>query len=221
MAPQLMTRDQSAPLSDANSLVIGCGLGQSRSAYRLLQRALTETACPLIIDADGLNLLARHPELAAALGARASLPVLTPHPLEAARLLGTDIAIIQADRVGAARMLASRYRALVVLKGAGTIIAHPAGDWAVLAAGSPSLATAGTGDLLAGVIAGLTAQRLGPAEAASVGAWIHGRAGEQWARAQRGAAGLSAAELPDGIRAELNALIRGSPHSRTSNGVAS
>lgn len=218
-APQIMTRDAGDALADASSLVIGCGLGQSPSAYRLMYRALTETACPLTIDADGLNLLARHPELSVALASRRAASVLTPHPLEAARLLETDIATIEANRLRAARSLARRYQALIVLKGAGSLIAHPSGEWAIVGAGSPALATAGTGDVLAGVMAGLTAQRLGLAEAAIIGAWIHGRAGERWAEDQKGTNGLSAAELPDAIRSELNTLIRASIARPTLHGV--
>ena len=122
-------------------------------------------------------------------------------------MLGTDARSVQADRVGVATRLAKDYSVVVVLKGAGSVIASPCGNWGIIDSGDPSLATAGSGDVLAGVIAALLAQGLSGVEAASLGAWLHGRAGELWAGEHSGSAGLSAAEIPDRVRLALNQIV--------------
>jgi hydroxyethylthiazole kinase-like uncharacterized protein yjeF len=104
--------------------------------------------------------------------------VLTPHPLEAARLLGCGAAEIQHDRVGAARRLASSYNAIAILKGAGSVIARPDGLYAINPSGSPALATAGTGDVLAGMLGAFLAQGFAPWDAAIAATWLHGRAAD-------------------------------------------
>ena len=187
--------------------VIGCGLGQTTDARSLLKVLLTESDRPRVLDADALNLIATHPALAAALQ-RATIPaVLTPHPLEAARLLGVSTQVIQSDRIEAARRIASLYRSVVLLKGAGTVCAHPSGDWAIIDAGSPSLATAGTGDVLAGVIGGLIAQGLNPASAACLGAYAHARAGELAGAGGKRLVGMASADLPGWVAMVINHLI--------------
>jgi NAD(P)H-hydrate epimerase len=131
--------------------------------------------------------------------------VLTPHPGEAARLLATSSMRIQSDRLGAARGLARRAGAVVVLKGAHSLVAEPSGGIAVNPTGSPLLATAGSGDVLAGVIGALLAGGLGPREAAVAGAWLHGAAADSLAT-RLGDAGLLAHEVADavpGVRAAL------------------
>ncbi len=204
--PQLMYARADDGLEGVDVVVVGCGLGQQAGARQLLRRAL---ACPhpLVIDADALNLLAATPALQGLLRARNGAAVLTPHPLEAARLLGCPVELVQSDRVGAALRLARALNAVCVLKGAGTICASPQGHWAIVAAGSPSLATAGTGDVLAGTIGALIAQGLFASSAACLGAWIHAEAGTSWARSAIGNVGMSAAELPDMIRSHLNRVI--------------
>jgi hydroxyethylthiazole kinase-like uncharacterized protein yjeF len=148
-------------------LAIGPGLGTSDWAQRLWAAALS-AGVPTIADADALNLLALNP---------AKLPagwVITPHPGEAARLLGTVPAAVQADRVGAVRELHSRYGAVCVLKGAGTLVAWGAAgatEIAICERGNPGMATAGMGDVLTGVIAGLRAQSGDSAQVARVGVW--------------------------------------------------
>ncbi|MDO5102382.1 MAG: NAD(P)H-hydrate epimerase [Lautropia sp.] len=132
------------------------------------------------------------------------LRIMTPHPLEAARLLGISVPAVQADRIGAARRLAARYRSWVVLKGAGTVIAAPDGRVAVNSSGHPVLGTGGTGDVLAGTIGALLARLLRAAvppeeaawRAACIGVWMHGRAGE-YAVANAGPMGVSASMLPE------------------------
>ena len=175
-------------------LVVGCGLGQDETAQQWLDHALSSQA-PLVIDADALGLLTEAPE--------APCSILTPHPLEAARLLGVSVADVQADRTACARALAARFEAVAVLKGAGTVVAALDGRLAINTSGHPVLATAGTGDVLAGTIAALLAGLLRAGcppdeaawQAACAGVWLHGRAGECLARRQ-GPRGVPAGALP-------------------------
>ncbi|MCL4746626.1 MAG: NAD(P)H-hydrate dehydratase [Burkholderiaceae bacterium] len=123
--------------------------------------------------------------------------IVTPHPLEAARLLGCGVDEIQSDRIAAALRIAARLDAVVVLKGAGTVLASPDRVWAVVDEGTAALATAGTGDVLAGAIAALCARRLPSLQAAALATWLHGRAARAWQREHPHGAGLSAARLPE------------------------
>jgi len=193
--PQLMTRDAARAFDDVDAIAIGCGLGRSDAARALLERAL-DAAVPLVLDADALNLIAHAPELAQRLATRAAPAALTPHPLEAARLLGVPTPALQADRLGAAMRLAARLRAAVVIKGAGSVVASPDGDWSVNDSGGPALATGGTGDVLAGVVASLIAQGHPTVDALRLGVWLHGHAGDLWQAHHGGTTGMSAAELP-------------------------
>ena len=209
--PQLMTADGDAPFDRFDVVVIGCGLGTSARAHARLAAALAQ-ARALVLDADALNLMAADATLATAgvaglrEGHGARRVVMTPHPLEAARLLGCDATHIQADRRGAALELARRFGAVALLKGAGSIVATPEGAWAVVDAGGPALATAGTGDVLAGMIGARLAQGDDAADAACVAAWLHGRAATMWEAARGHAEGLSAAELPALAREVLGTL---------------
>jgi NAD(P)H-hydrate epimerase len=130
---------------------------------------------PLLLDADAVNLLAGDPEK---LAGRDTPPVLTPHPGELARLLGTATTDIVADRLAAAREAARRSGAIVVAKGYGTVIAEPGGQAWINPTGDVGLASGGSGDVLTGTIGGLMAQGVEPLRAALVGCWLHGRAGE-------------------------------------------
>jgi hydroxyethylthiazole kinase-like uncharacterized protein yjeF len=174
--PELMFRPY-ASIENPDSIVIGCGLGKSDAARRALQWALDSDAS-LIIDADALNLLSQGPALAECLAARNAATVLTPHPLEAARLLETSADAVQFDRIVRTRELATRYRSIVVLKGAGTVVVQLNGRCAINPTGGPALATAGTGDVLAGLLGGLFAQHFDPEQATLAATWLHGRAGE-------------------------------------------
>jgi hydroxyethylthiazole kinase-like uncharacterized protein yjeF len=195
-------------LGPADALVAGCGLGRDPPAARLVALALDHPAA-LVLDADGLNAVAAAPALHARLAARAPArraTVLTPHPLEAARLLGATTADVQADRIGAAHRLARASGAVVVLKGPGSVVAAPDGRWSVNGSGGPILATAGSGDVLAGAIGGLLAAGLPPWQAATLGAWLHGAAGDRLAARPgwRASVGLPASRLPAAIRATVN-----------------
>lgn len=214
LQPELMSALPEDPLAGLSAHVLGCGMGRSEAAMRALERAW-DAACPLIIDADGLNALAAW---SSGTATRPHPTLLTPHPLEAARLLGCTTGEVQADRISAARRLAELWRAHVVLKGAGSVCAAPDGQWCIVASGSPALATAGTGDVLAGVIGAFLAQRLQPWDALRLAVWVHGRAAERWSEAtqQGGHIGLAASELPDWIRQTLNAELQHASSRSTS-----
>jgi ADP-dependent NAD(P)H-hydrate dehydratase / NAD(P)H-hydrate epimerase len=182
--PSLMchTLTSTALSFDADTIVFGPGAGASELAKAFLHDLLSsKKPLKLVIDADGLNLLAQHAELATLLQARdqnAPLPVLTPHPLEAARLLGCSVNEVQSNRLAAARKLATLYHSIVILKGAGSVIASPSGQLAINSSGSARLATAGSGDVLAGLIGALLAQSLSPWNAVYSAVYIHGCGGD-------------------------------------------
>jgi NAD(P)H-hydrate epimerase len=200
--PELMAHEVNGPqalealLPRATVLAVGPGLGQGAWGHALWLTAL-DAELPLVLDADGLNLLAREPRK---LGPAA---VITPHPGEAARLLGCDTAAIAADRFGAVRELARRYHAVTVLKGAGSLVADPDERVAVCPWGNPGMATGGMGDLLTGVIAALLAQGCDAWQAACLGVSLHARAGDLAAQ-QGGERGLLASDLLEPIRRLLN-----------------
>lgn len=202
--PELMPHGVHVPrnleplLTRATVLAIGPGLGQDDWGKSLWHAAL-DARKPTVLDADGLNLLAQ---------VSRELPdriVLTPHPGEAARLLGCSIAEVQANRFSAVRALAQKYRAVVVLKGAGSLIADPDGRIAVCPWGNPGMANGGMGDVLTGVIAGLLAQGLDAWDAACLGVGLHARAGDLAARA--GERGLLASDLFPYLRALVNGRV--------------
>ncbi|MYM67412.1 NAD(P)H-hydrate dehydratase [Pseudoduganella sp. FT55W] len=205
--PELMCRLAADFDFSLATLVIGPGLGNSRAAQDLLARAIG-CGSALLADADALNLLAADPALQTALAHRPAAVVLTPHPLEAARLLGTNIAAVQADRLGAARTLAARLHAVVVLKGSGTVIAAPTGDAVINTTGNPALATAGTGDVLAGLCGALLAQGWPQWEAALAAVWLHGMAADVLVTEGAGPIGLTAGELIPAIRVALNRMVQ-------------
>jgi len=186
-------------LARASVLALGPGLGQSAWSHALWLTAL-DSGKPLVLDADGLNLLAREPR-------RLAQPaVLTPHPGEAARLLGVTAAEIERDRFAAARALALRAHAVIVLKGARTIVCD--GDFcSINPTGGPELATGGSGDVLAGVIGALLAQGLTAVDAARTGVYIHGLAGEALA-AEHGRRGVVSSDLPVAIAGVLRQIPR-------------
>jgi ADP-dependent NAD(P)H-hydrate dehydratase / NAD(P)H-hydrate epimerase len=192
--------------SRKDAVVIGPGLGQSEHAAGWLGEVLA-SGVPAVIDADGLNLLAGIVESVK----QAKGPVvLTPHPGEAARLLGMSVAEVQADRLAAARQLASRSHAVVVLKGARTIVCDGTLDddfCSINGSGGPELATGGSGDVLAGVIGALLAQGIPAADAARAAVYVHGVAGDRLA-AEHGGRGVVSSDLPVAIAGVLRDLLR-------------
>jgi hydroxyethylthiazole kinase-like uncharacterized protein yjeF len=207
-APELMLRSAAAALAACpDALVVGPGFGADPGAAEVLARALA-SATPVVMDADALNLVAAHAPLREAVAARVAATVLTPHPAEAARLLATDTASIQRDRLGAALALARDFKAHVVLKGAGSVLAHPDGSWDINASGNCALATAGTGDVLAGLVGALLAQGLAARTALRYAVCVHGAAADALVGAGTGPLGVVASELPDAARALVNAAAR-------------
>jgi NAD(P)H-hydrate epimerase len=180
-------------LASYDALLLGPGLGQEQGTRAFIDALLKngEPLPPLTIDADGLNALAKMADWAERLPRGT---ILTPHPGEMARLLGGSIKQVQADRVASARDQATAWGQVVVLKGAYTIVAGPDGRMAIEPFANPGLATAGTGDVLAGTIVGLRAQGLGAFESAVAGAYLHGLAGEL-ARGKKGTAGMVAGDV--------------------------
>jgi hydroxyethylthiazole kinase-like uncharacterized protein yjeF len=180
--PELMLRpgwrEGAAATIEQSTVICGCGGGDS---VRAALPRLIALAPRLVLDADALNATADDSALQATLAARAGRDrgtVLTPHPLEAARLLGTTTAAVQADRLGAARELAERYRGAVVLKGSGSVVAAPGETPRINATGNASLASAGTGDVLAGWIGGRWRAALSAFDVATLGVVEHGAAAE-------------------------------------------
>jgi len=207
--PELMLRHAGVVVdAQPDALVVGPGLSTSDAARAVLARALA-AAVPVALDADALNLIARDATLQAAVRTRAAPTLATPHPGEAARLLATDVATVQGDRLAAARAIAERLHAGVVLKGLGSVLAHADGTWDVNASGGPALATAGSGDVLAGILGALLAQRIDAKSALRVAVCVHGAAADALVAQGIGPLGLTASELPDAARRLLNAATEG------------
>lgn len=203
--PELMvmgvTSGQSLePLLERPSvLVLGPGLGQTPWSEQMLQQG-AKTGLPMVLDADALNLLAQGRLLS---GEVRDNWILTPHPGEAARLLGISTAEVQRDRFAAAAAVQQKFGGTVVLKGSGTIIAAADGSVSLTTDGNPGMASGGMGDVLSGIIGGLLAQGVAPAQAAQLGVCLHGAAADM-AVAEEGMHGLLAADLLPYVRVLLN-----------------
>jgi hydroxyethylthiazole kinase-like uncharacterized protein yjeF len=208
LQPEIMFRDAASLDFAGRTVVAGPGMGNADAAIHLFGKVL-EARTPLVVDADALTLCAARTELQERLSAHGGQVVLTPHPLEAARLLGVTASLVQADRLENARELAMRFKAVVVLKGAGSVIARPDGFVAVNTSGNPGLATGGSGDVLAGFCGALLAQGWPAWEAALGAVWMHGAAADWLVDDGVGPVGMTAGELPKAIRAVYNGLIAG------------
>lgn len=199
LQPELMLRDAEGLLrrTTPDVWIAGCGLGTNELASGILDTLFELRGdTPVVLDADGLNLLAR-----GGLPSWGPGPViLTPHPAEAARLLHCPTRDIQANRLQAVRTLAQRYQAWVVLKGAGTLVSRPDGRCWINATGNPGLATAGTGDVLAGMMGSLIAQAIELDQAVPGAVWLHGAAADALVSDGIGPIGLTAGELADAAR---------------------
>jgi len=189
-------------LGAASAGVIGPGLGREPATWRLVQETVTRATCPLVLDADALNALAEARHLLPVLGERR---VLTPHPGEMARLTGRLTSEVQADRRQVAGLAAREWGAVVVLKGARTVVAAPDGRVSEDPHQVPALASGGTGDVLAGLIAGLMAQGSDAYTAAVTGVYVHAEAGRRL-QARQGSAGLLASELLPAIPIVMKAI---------------
>jgi NAD(P)H-hydrate epimerase len=198
--PELMCVEARSAADLAHALVratvvaIGPGLGRDDWARGMVEAAL-DAQLPAVVDADALNLLAESPR-------HTESWVLTPHPGEAARLLGESTTTVQSDRLAAARMLQERYGGTIVLKGAGSLVQSPGVISAICDRGNPGMATGGMGDVLTGVIAGIAGQCGDLPLAARAGVYIHAQAGDIAAR--RGERGLLAGDVVDQVRACVN-----------------
>jgi hydroxyethylthiazole kinase-like uncharacterized protein yjeF len=199
--PELMLRTVDDAMR-ADVLVVGPGAGQSPSAtsVSMFERSVLPAAIaspkPMVLDADALNAIAYNEGLAESLAQRKQGPtILTPHPAEAARLLGCGTAEVQNDRMSAALRLAHKFSAHIVLKGAGSLCVLPDGRWTVNSTGNPGLASGGTGDVLAGMIGALLAQGLRGEQALQYAVCLHGAAADSCVARGDGPAGLTASEV--------------------------
>jgi hydroxyethylthiazole kinase-like uncharacterized protein yjeF len=207
--PELMLRTPH-DLLDAGlvtAFAVGPGMGTVKSAEQLMREVL-DAGVPLVLDADALNLIASSKTLQARLPKRSAASVLTPHPAEAARLLGCATAAVQSDRIKAALELAHRYQAITVLKGNGSIIASPDGAWLINTSGNPGMASGGMGDALTGMIASLLAQGADARDATAAAVWLHGAAADRLAAKGRGPIGITASDVIDAARRIANAAQR-------------
>jgi NAD(P)H-hydrate epimerase len=186
-------------------VAIGPGLGQAEGTRQFVQAFVDRATMPLVIDADGLNALAEAPRSKGKLGVTR---VLTPHPGELARLTGKTADAINADRPAAARRAAKEWGAVIVLKGAHTVVAHPDGRLSEDPHEVPALASGGTGDVLSGIIGGLIAQGSDPFTAAVTGVYVHAAAGRRIAQ-RLGDSGLLAGDLLGEIPLVMNVLRQG------------
>ena len=193
-------------LADYSSLAVGCGMGRSEQAKKFLELLLLSVKPanqPIVIDADALNILAGFPDWWERLPTPA---VLTPHPGEMSRLTGLPTQEIQARRVEIAREFADKWGCVVVLKGAFTVVAQPEGPCRVAPFANPLLSVGGTGDVLTGIIAGLLAQGMSPANAAACGVYLHGAAAESL-RPSHGDRGATASDIINVIPAATRRIL--------------
>lgn len=220
--PELMVhsvqgQDPSQALLDiqADVLAIGPGLGTSDAAVQWLRSALLWQS-PLVIDADALNLLATHPDLMALLKMRDTPTCLTPHPGEAARLLGTSSTDVQLDRSAAIRQITAMTQAVVVLKGQHSLVASPEHETRQCNEGNPGMAVGGMGDVLTGCVAALAAQgirhRLDLWQATCLAVQLHARAGDELVTAGVGPIGLTPSELAKALLPQLRIQINRHAH---------
>ncbi len=201
-------------LGEAQALALGPGLGRDQDTIEFVRLLVAELGVPTVLDADGLNAFASLPNLERRLAtvARCGL-VLTPHPGEAARLLGLSSSQIQDDRWRWARELAAQTGGIVVLKGHRTIVAHPDGRAAINGSGNPGMAVPGSGDVLTGAIGAALARGLPPWDAARLCVFVHGQSADRRV-AECGIEGLLASEIADGFPLTLRALTDDDPTGR-------
>ena len=190
-------------LKGRRAVVVGPGFGLDDAARQVVEHVLAKFAGPIVVDADAITLFKGRPKALAAVKGKL---VLTPHPGEMSRLLGVTSEEVERDRFGAVRRLVEATKAVVVLKGARTIVASPTGRIAVNTSGNPLLATAGSGDVLAGAIGAFLCGN-DPFDAAMLGVHVHGLVADV-ARARTGDRGVFSGELADGIPQVLDALAR-------------
>jgi hydroxyethylthiazole kinase-like uncharacterized protein yjeF len=218
--PELMLRRADELIDDKaiSALAIGMGLGTDKTAPRLLSAALARQV-PMVIDADALNILSQNPSIGAAFQAKMAQTarpstsfIFTPHPGEAARLLGTSTMQIESDRVAAAKQIAVSFACIAVLKGSGTVLAHPDGRTAINPTGNPGMASGGMGDALSGMIAAFLAMGVPAWDAARLAVYLHGAAADACIDHGMAPHGLTASEVIFEARTLLNAGLVSHEH---------
>ena len=215
--PELMLRPahELFKLDHLNCLIIGPGLGMSADAYFWLDCALKSTQS-LVLDADALNLISAHPKLANTLSNRKADTILTPHAAEAARMLGVSTTAVQNNRMAAIKNLVERFNCYTVLKGAGSICMSPDEKCYINTSGNPGLCSAGTGDVLSGIIGALLAQGLIAENALLLAVYLHGAAADELLEQTGGPVGMTASEIIDTARGLLNQWIYNPQINRSS-----
>lgn len=198
-------KDVTAMLDGFTAAILGPGLSLHPETVKFVQACLDVIDCPCVIDADALNAIARDPGV---FPANASSFIITPHPKELSRLIGLSVPEIQADRAAAATTAAKRFGCTVILKGARTVIAGPEENLHINPSGNAGMATAGSGDVLSGIVGGLLAQGLAPFDAAAAGVYIHGAAGDLAAR-EIGPVGIVAGDVMGFVPTVLGQLDSG------------
>lgn len=188
-------------LADKTALALGPGMGTDPGTRELIKAIISIASVPMVIDADGLNCIANDPDILDTVKAPV---ILTPHPGEMARLTGKSTADIQLNRMETARNFAEKYKVILVLKGAQTLVACPDGAVFICPTGNPGMACGGMGDVLTGMIAAFLAQDLPPESAALAGVYVHGLCGDLLA--QDHALGFSASDMVSGIPQALNSI---------------
>jgi NAD(P)H-hydrate epimerase len=178
-------------IRDKEVVVLGPGLTAEEPVKKLVLKLIVASKIPLVIDADGVNCLAEDVKV---LGKAKAPIVITPHPGEMARLVDMTAKDVQTDRIGIASGFAKEHKIIVVLKGARTVIAEPSGRIFINPTGNPGMATAGTGDVLAGMIGGFIAQGYSPVDACNIAVYMHGLAGDEVAK-KKGQVGMVAGDL--------------------------
>jgi hydroxyethylthiazole kinase-like uncharacterized protein yjeF len=206
-ALELMLRHPDDVLGlDLDAIVIGPGLGQGERAETLLG-AILASELPCVLDADALNLIAENEDLRKTCARRKADTLITPHPAEAGRLLAETTVQVQADRLKAARVLSANLNSHVVLKGSGSVVVARDGHWFINTSGNPGMASAGMGDVLAGILGALLAQKYSGETSLVLGTHLHGCAADQCVSAGVGPVGLTASELIDPARKLWNSWL--------------
>jgi len=206
--PELMLRTPTElfSLESLSCIIVGPGMGTSSFAATLLRQAI-DFPLPLVLDADALNLITQHDDLAEKLTHRKIPTVLTPHPAEAARLLNCTTATVQNDRMQAALYLSQQFNSTIVLKGVGSICCLTDGKRYINTSGNSGLSTAGTGDVLTGIIGALIAQGMKSEHASLLAVYLHGAAADDLLKAHYGSIGMTASELALVARKLLNVVV--------------
>lgn len=204
--PEIMTSEGELDLTQTSCNVVGCGLGFSEKAKKRLAQAI-EAPVPLIVDADALRILAEDNALQDALLARRAHTVITPHPAEAAAIIHSTVEKVQADRIGAARELAVQTGAISILKGAGSVVALRSSRTWINPTGNTMLATAGSGDVLSGMLGAFFAQGYDMVSATLVSVWLHGKSVEEYA------AGVTASDIAPAAASLLNSMRLARPEA--------